>query len=106
MTCIKLPGGGEELFCARLLSAVSATRRTSTSNSSVVNATDAVRASILRCPVGACGKNNSCNQNRTGPVCGNCLPGYAMEASGCSAKKCPRKNILPILLLHMINTVT
>ena len=96
MSCIKLPGGGGELFCARLLPVVSASRRTSTSNLSAVNATDAVRASVLRCPVGAWGVNNTCKGNRTGPVCGYCLPGYAMEVDGCSAKKCPRKKILQI----------
>jgi len=49
------------------------------------------KAQIFRCPRDrgqACGAANECLNNRTGPLCGYCLPGYSMTARGCSATKC------------------
>jgi len=112
MTCSRLAGGGDRLYCARPLSDAKATRRKSgggggSSSNSVSpagvhtakefgNETDAASVMVIRCPVGACGKNNTCLGNRTGPVCGFCLPGFMMETAGCSNQKCPSdEDLLP-----------
>ena len=55
------------------------------------------KARILRCPPGSCDKNNMCLQNRTGPICGYCKPGFAMTTDGCSAEPCPdEKTLFPL----------
>ena len=41
---------------------------------------------MYQCPEGACAGNNSCNDNRTGLLCGYCAPGYALELNTC--RKC------------------
>jgi hypothetical protein len=46
-------------------------------------------ARIFKCPTGACAGNNECLQNRSGPLCGVCLPGHAMTVAGCSPAMCP-----------------
>lgn len=106
MWCSKLQGGGDDLFCARASArnrSDSSTRRkggsSSTTSSSATSNEDAqeegnvseittIQVVVLRCPVGACAPNNTCLQNRTGPVCGYCAAGFVMEADGCSAKIC------------------
>ena len=92
MRCMRLPGGGKELFCARA-TAQTATRR---EQDAEFNATTAAtsKAWAFRCPVGACDNNNTCLQNRTGPVCGFCKPGFAMQTDGCSAEICPSDETL------------
>ena len=98
MRCTRLPGGGDELFCARA-TAQKATRREQDAAS---NATTAVTSTVwvFRCPVGACANNNTCLQNRTGPVCGFCQPGFAMQTDGCSAQVCPsEQTLLPYRIL-------
>ena len=49
----------------------------------IVNA----RTPVYKCPPAACGPNNTCAEGRTGPVCGLCLPGWAMSSGGC--QRCP-----------------
>jgi len=44
---------------------------------------DRGRTVLLRCPLGACGPNNTCKANRVGPVCGYCAPGAVMTGAGC-----------------------
>jgi Ca2+-binding EF-hand superfamily protein len=92
MTCMPLPGGGDELFCARpiLVERDASSRRQlqKALNSNASNSSTA-KAMVVKCPIGACDNNNTCRQNRTGPVCGFCKPGYSMNANGCSAKPCP-----------------
>jgi hypothetical protein len=97
MRCMRLPGGGDQLFCARA-TAQRATRRQQDADSNATNATTTVGNAmsgvydsvyLFRCPVGACDSNNRCLQNRTGPVCGFCKPGFAMQTDGCSSKICP-----------------
>jgi len=44
---------------------------------------DGGRTVLLRCPLGACGPNNTCKANRVGPVCGYCAPGAVMTGAGC-----------------------
>ena len=106
MRCMRLPGGGDELFCARA-TAQRVTRRQEHAGSDTPttesNATS--RVWVFRCPVGACGSNNTCLQNRMGPVCGFCMPGFAMQTDGCSAELCPSeaellpyKNLFSVLL--------
>jgi hypothetical protein len=92
MRCMRLPGGGDQLFCARA-TAQTATRRKQDADS---NATTALTSTawVFRCPVGACDNNNTCLQNRTGPVCGFCKPGFAMQTDGCSAQVCPSEQTL------------
>ena len=92
MRCMRLPGGGEEMFCARA-TAQTATRREQDAN---FIATTAVTSTVyvFRCPIGACANNNTCLQNRTGPVCGFCKPGFAMQTDGCSAQVCPSEQTL------------
>ncbi len=92
MRCMHLPGGGKEIFCARA-TAQTATRREQDVDS---NATTAVTSKVwvFRCPVGACADNNTCLQNRTGPVCGYCKPGFAKQTDGCSAEVCPSEETL------------
>ena len=80
MACVVLPGGGEELFCARPRRQVAGLRRQggdeAAGSANESNATtDATRALVVRCPIGACAANNTCLQNRTGPACGFCKPG-------------------------------
>ena len=54
---------------------------------------DGGRAVLLRCPLGACGENNTCEANRVGPLCGYCAPGAVMTSTGCGGmaggKPCP-----------------
>ena len=100
MTCMKLSGGGMKLYCARLRTS-SSRRKPSKGTSTEFGASmtmDDTNSSatafdskvlVFRCPIGACNVSNQCLQNRTGPVCGLCLPGFVMEAAGCSAKPCP-----------------
>ena len=93
MTCSLLPGGGDELFCARPLMVESdaSLRRQkgdSLGASSSSNGSTS-RALVVKCPIGACDSNQTCRQNRTGPVCGFCKPGYSMNADGCSEQPCP-----------------
>ncbi len=45
------------------------------------------RAVVYKCPPSACGPNNNCTEGRGGPVCGICLPGWAMSAGTC--QQCP-----------------
>jgi len=59
MTCRKLLGGGDDLFCAR---PTKRRGRTATSLDGNVS-----RVHIVRCPIGACASNNTCLTNRTGP---------------------------------------
>ena len=40
-------------------------------------------AKVHKCPPSACGLNNQCKNNRTGPACGLCPQGWAMVAAGC-----------------------
>jgi hypothetical protein len=90
MRCMRLPGGGDELFCARPAVRRAPRRQEdfdSEASTTVGNKTSKVW--VFRCPPGACGANNTCLQNRTGPVCGYCKPGFAMQTDGCSAELCP-----------------
>jgi hypothetical protein len=41
-------------------------------------------ALVYPCPPGACEAGNVCKDNRMGPVCGLCKPGYILTAGGCS----------------------
>ena len=88
MRCMRLPGGGDGLICARA-AAQRATRRQEDADPDAPTTMDNATTKVFRCPVGACGSNNTCLQNRTGPVCGFCKPGFAMQTDGCSAKLCP-----------------
>ena len=106
---MQLPGGGDELFCARLIQnhPLSGVRRAkaSSGNSTTdddsnsgddgdANVSTTIQAKVLRCPVQACGPNNTCLQNRTGPVCGYCQAGFVMETAGCSNEVCPSEEEL------------
>jgi hypothetical protein len=52
---------------------------------------------ILKCPPRACAGGNQCLQNRSGPVCGTCLPGHFMSGSGCRLKdSCPTDDIMSL----------
>ena len=85
MRCRRLPGGGDELFCGRAREQLGTRRQgEAISNTSIASP----KVLVLRCPVGACSSNNTCLQNRTGPVCGYCKPGFAMQTDGCSAQQC------------------
>jgi hypothetical protein len=88
MRCMRLPGGGDELICARA-TAQRATRRQEDADPDAPTTRQNATTKVFRCPVKACGSNNTCLQNRTGPVCGLCKPGFAMQADGCSAELCP-----------------
>jgi hypothetical protein len=90
MRCMRLPGGGDELFCARA-AVHRATRRQEDVNSdaSTTVGIGTSKVWVFRCPLRACGSNNTCLQNRTGAVCGYCKPGFAMQTDGCSAQSCP-----------------
>jgi hypothetical protein len=94
MACMQLPGGGEELFCARpLLANDSHLRRQAGAGEALDESSSSngstTRAIVVKCPIGACDSNQTCKQNRTGPVCGFCKPGYSMNADGCSEQPCP-----------------
>lgn len=72
--CMRLPGGGDELFCARRIPPkkweVQEARRqgeggdksaeNGAQNSSSID--DSTSVMVIRCPVGACGPNNTCLQ--------------------------------------------
>jgi hypothetical protein len=60
MTCNRLPGGGDELFCSRPRKP----RGIADDNASDFGSAE--RVVVVRCPIGACGANNSCLQNRSG----------------------------------------
>ena len=117
MTCIALVNGGDKLHCARLRAQYTTRRKGSKGSSSefgtdlnldsedgdASNDTGTAKVSIVRCPVGACAGKNTCFQNRTGPVCGLCLPGYAKEAEGCSAEACPPESELAPLRITLFS---
>lgn len=69
--------------CAR-----NVTRRVGTWRSSSLTSEITIRANILRCPSKSCGPNNVCLNNRTGPLCGYCSPGFAMKPEGGCSKVC------------------
>jgi len=83
---------GEPMYCTNI-SVGLVCARVSKGKERRTNDTDAeskdARAIILRCPPGSCDANNNCLQNRTGPVCGFCKPGFAMTSGGCSEEQCP-----------------
>ena len=81
MKCTQLSVG---LVCSRPIQK----RRNETRRDSGDPLKDSV-ARIIKCPHGACAGNNECLQNRSGPVCGTCLPGHAMTVTGCSPAMCP-----------------
>ena len=100
MTCMPLPGSSpDELFCARAVlveseSRMSHRRQPDQDLNSTTSNASASKAMVVKCPIGACDSNNTCLQNRTGPVCGFCKPGYSMNADGCSAQPCPAEEEL------------
>ena len=69
---------------------------------------DSGRAVLLRCPLGACGENNTCKANRVGPLCGYCAPGAVMTSTGCGGttggQPCPPPVLStpPPLLLQVL----
>jgi len=67
MTCMRLPGGGDELFCARQILAGETSIAPGDGNASDFG--NASRVTIVRCPIGACAENNTCLQNRIGDIC-------------------------------------
>ena len=80
MTCRPLPGGGDDLFCARPIQRQGHTTSSLDGNDS--------RVHIVRCPTGACASNNTCLTNRTGPgVPSPCLNAFVLPTihfhSGC-----------------------
>jgi hypothetical protein len=107
LRCLRLPGGGDQLYCARPIAGKQPTRRKSSGGGSdsagsagvfqstkdFGNDTGAATVMVLRCPVGACGPNNTCLGNRTGPVCDYCLPGTmrllaCISSSGSGSEWC------------------
>jgi len=122
MYCTIVPAISAKLVCVRPstsgtnLSGQVINRRASKSSKSgsdddgIVNASDVEEESIAavgsarvyRCPLGACGENNQCNENRTGALCGVCSPGYAMTTEGCSAQVCASEEELKPWRLAMM----
>ena len=71
MTCRLLPGGGDDIFCARPIKRQGHTIASLDGNVSMVH--------IVRCPTGACASNNTCLTNRTGPgVTSSCLTAFVL----------------------------
>jgi hypothetical protein len=115
MRCTLLPQVSSGLVCARQLTAQLADRR-KTSNkdtddqlddADLINTEDSQdedcsaeigstcgSARVYRCSLRTCDMNNTCFQNRTGPLCGMCLPGFAMTTEGCSSASCPTEEEL------------
>jgi hypothetical protein len=114
MSCMRLPEVSDSLLCARL--AISSTnssrelardrRAEGTSEASEAEgdtSVDKEYARIYPCGSGACGSNNTCKQNRTGPLCGVCAPGYSMTTEGCSAVLCPpEEELRPLRILSIM----
>lgn len=76
-------------------------------NESLASA-DPYNVQIFKCPPSACERNNACSQNRSGPVCGACSPGFAMTSSGCSPNICPSDSellTLRIIALAVFSTL-
>ena len=105
MTCLKL---GDNLVCARPKESGRVDTETNeySQNASSGGGGEGRRALILSCPIGACSSSNVCKQNRTGPVCGICREGYAMNADGCSAAQCPSEDDLRPLRALVVAVVT
>jgi hypothetical protein len=119
MFCTRLPEVSDSLVCARLAplaSDSSSLRRakgaaqgankeesSAASNASSVDDGAAVgSARIYPCVLGACDSNNTCKQDRVGPLCGTCSPGYSMTTEGCSAAICPpEEELRPWRILSM-----
>jgi hypothetical protein len=119
MFCTRLPEVSDSLVCARLAplaSDSSSLRRakgaaqgankeesSAASNASSVDDGAAVgSARIYPCVLGACDSNNTCKQDRVGPLCGLCSPGYSMTTEGCSAAICPpEEELRPWRILSM-----
>ena len=102
MTCMPLPDRpSDELFCARPILEESDAglghRREEEALNSTTSNSSTSKVMVVKCPIGACDSNNTCRQNRTGPVCGFCKPGYSMNANGCSAQPCPAEEELHTL---------
>ena len=115
MRCTLLPQVSSGLVCARQLTVQLADRR-KTSNkdtddqlddADLINTEDSQdedcsaeigstcgSARVYRCSLLTCDMNNTCFQNRTGPLCGMCLPGFAMTTEGCSSASCPTEEEL------------
>ena len=94
-----------------LLSQVVATRRIEAGNMSVSRKETAVELYV--CPPSACEGGGSCAEGREGPVCGLCMPGYAMSSGRCDICPSDTKNskiafavvapILAIVLLYFFS---
>lgn len=98
LKCINLSVG---LVCARPSEVVwKGTRRILRSSNSDLY--DPYAPKIFKCPPGACSERNQCLQNRSGPVCGTCAPGYAMTTQGCSPQSCPTDEQISPLRIALI----
>ena len=108
MHCMHLPEVSSGLVCARKASGSRrAAGATGTSTAALSNATqNSGTARVYRCVLGACDANNTCAQQRIGPMCGRCSPGFAMTTQGCSAAKCPSEAaIAPLRTLAIVLAV-
>ncbi len=97
MRCTLLPQVSTAYVCARDLSI--SDRRLESSNTttdacSAENGVTCGSARVYPCDEGACSEDNTCLQNRTGPLCGSCSPGFSMTTAGCSAASCPSEEEL------------
>jgi len=103
MHCTRLPEVSTGLVCARP-SNNTLQRRTAFANGRAFQdpTLDVGIARIYRCMPGACDSNNSCGQNRTGPLCGFCSPGYAMTTQGCSRSVCASQRELTPMRMTLI----
>jgi len=121
MFCTHLPEVSDSLVCARLAPFTSnssslrrakgASKTSGTTDGSVERNESFVddgtaefvgSARIYPCVLGACDSNNTCNQDRVGPLCGMCSPGYSMTTEGCSAAICPpEEELRPWRILSM-----
>ena len=123
MFCTRLPEVADSLVCARLapLASNSSSQRRAKGDSKTSKKEDDSAASnnassvddgaaefmgvarIYPCVLEACDANNTCKQDRVGPLCGMCSPGYSMTTEGCSAAICPpEEELRPWRILSMV----
>jgi hypothetical protein len=97
MRCTLLPQVSTAYVCARELSLSDRrleSSNTTTDDCSAENGVTCGSARVYPCAEGACSEDNTCLQNRTGPLCGSCSQGFSMTTAGCSAASCPSEEEL------------
>ena len=103
MHCTRIPEISTALVCARPSSTTLQSRTGVTNRRASNDSTpDVGTARVYPCVLRACGYNNGCKQNRTGPLCGFCSPDYAMTTKGCSPTACASEEELAPLRWTLI----